>query len=444
MSLRYDYLNMLRSRVGSEGVPVEDLQTLSDRLEHARASLKDRRDDRSIGFFDVPKIKPSLKEMRHILAGLPKEVDTLVVIGIGGSLLGAQALYAALGGLKKPGRFSTPHLKLIFAGDATDPQAVTELLDGVDWSRAAINIISKSGDTIEPMSVFTMAQGRMARAIGRGKTAKRIIATTDVRKGTLHAIADREGYATLPVPDNIGGRFSVLTEVGMFPALAAGIDVAGLWKGAAEATEKFWKETAVKNPATAFAGLQYLSYLKGKRVSVLMPYVQRLQTIGGWYRQLWAESLGKKMDRTKSSAYIGPTPVSAVGPADQHSQIQLYNEGPNDKTVTFVEIDEFAKDARLPSPWPDLEGTAYFSGHTFTEIVHYERQATAEALTMNRRPNGTIHLPDLSAPSVGGLLQTMMCATAIAGELFNVNAFDQPGVEAGKKAMYRLMHREGY
>lgn len=441
MPLRYDFLNMMRNRVGAEGAAPEEVQALAGRLEIARRALKERKSSGALGFFDVPKRRPSLDAMRAILRKLDKDVDTLVVIGIGGSLLGAQAVHAALDGLETRARGART-LRLVFAGDAVDPRAIRDIEESVDWKRAAINVISKSGDTIEPMSVFTLLRERLVKTVGRKKAAERTIATTDVSKGTLREIADREGYATLPVPGNVGGRFSVFTEVGAFPLLAAGIDVEQLWKGAAAEDAAFWKVSPTKNVPMLFAGLQWLLYRRGKTVSVLMPYAKRLQLVGQWYRQLWAESLGKKSDRHRNRVYTGPTPIAAIGPADQHSQIQLYNEGPLDKSVTFVELDDFGVDMRLPEPWPDIEGVSYFAGHTMKEIAHAERQATAEALVENRRPNGTLLMDDLSGKSLGGLLQALMTATAIAGELWDVDVFDQPGVEAGKRNMYRLMGRK--
>lgn len=443
MALRYDFLNMTRVRVGTEGVSPEEIQALSGKLEIARRALKDRKDSGALGFFDVPKNKPSLAPMRKLLRDLDKGIDTLVVIGIGGSLAGAQAIYTALDGLDTLKR-SSSKLKLVFAGDSTDPLAVRDVIQAVDWKRTAINVISKSGDTIEPMSVFVLLREQLIKTVGRKKATERIIATTDSSKGTLREIADREGYATLPVPSNVGGRFSVFTEVGAFPLLAAGIDIEGLWKGAAAEDAVFWKTSPTRNVPMLFAGLQWLLYRRGKTVSVFMPYVKRLTLVGQWYRQLWAESLGKRFDRHRNSVFTGPTPVASVGPADQHSQIQLYNEGPSDKIVTFVEVDDLGADIRLPEPWPDIEGVSYFAGHSLKEVVHAERQATAEALSENRRPNGTLFLPDLSASSLGGLFHALMISTAMAGELWDVNAFDQPGVEAGKRNINRLLGRNGH
>lgn len=443
MPLRYDFLNMLRGRVGAEGASTEELQALSGRLEVARRALLARKIDGSLGYFDAPKRQPSREAMRKALRDLDAEVETLVVIGIGGSLLGAQAVHQALEGLETLKRGSRA-LKLVFAGDATDPRAVEDVIASVDWKRAAINVISKSGDTIEPMAVFALLRAELMKAVGRKKAAARVIATTDAGKGTLRRIAEREGYATLPVPANIGGRFSVFTEVGMFPLLAAGINIDELWKGAAAQDAAFWKTAPLRNVPMLYAGLHELLRRKGKTVSVFMPYAKRLTLVGQWYRQLWAESLGKKSDRRGARVNVGSTPVAAVGPADQHSQMQLYNEGPSDKIVTFLEIDDFGSDRRLPEPWPDIEGVSYFAGHTLKEIVHIERQASAEALVGNRRPNGALAIEDLSGRSVGALLQGLMNAAAVAGELMDVNAFDQPGVEAGKQAMYRLMGRQGY
>lgn len=436
MGLRYDYLNMLRTRVGAEGVAPEKLHAMVGRLEQAKTRLASARKTGALGFFDVPKAKPSARPMRLLLNGLDKEIDTLVSIGIGGSALGAQAVLKALSGLKKS-RART--FRVVFAGDATDPQAIDDIIESVDWRRTALNVISKSGGTLEPMSVFVLLRDYLTKAVGVKKAKHRIICTTDPESGSLRQIADREGYRTLPVPGNVGGRFSVLTEVGMLSATAAGIDVNGLWKGAAAENDAFWKKTPMQNVPMLFATLQYLHYLDGKALSVMMPYVGRLSLVGAWYRQLWAESLGKKIDRKGRVVHVGPTPIAALGPADQHSQIQLYNEGPNDKTVTFLEVDAFAHDHRLPDPYQDIPAVSHFAGANFSEIVHYERQGTAEALTDARRPNGTLFMKDLSAESLGSYLQAMMCATAVMGELLDIDAFDQPGVEAGKVHINRLL-----
>lgn len=436
MRLRYDYLNMLRTRVGAEGIPPEKLHAMVGRLEQARASLALARKDASLGFFDIPKAKPSARKMRMLLNRLDKEVDTVISVGIGGSALGAQAVLKALLGLGKP---RTRTFRVVFAGDATDPQAIDDIIESVDWRRTAVNVISKSGGTLEPMSVFILFRDLLTKAVGKKKAASRIICTTDAEKGTLQTIAAREGHETLPVPENVGGRFSVMTEVGMFAAMAGGIDVGGLWKGAKEENDAFWKRTPMQNVPMLYAALQYLLYAQGKALSVKMPYVARLSLIGTWYRQLWAESLGKRVDRRGRVVHTGPTPIAAVGPADQHSQIQLYNEGPNDKVITFLEVDRFGRDYRLPDPYQDIRDVSYFAGVNFSEIVHAERQGTAEALTSARRPNGTLYMKDLTAESLGSYLQAMMCATAVMGELFDIDAFDQPGVESGKVNIKRLL-----
>ncbi|MEK9152889.1 MAG: glucose-6-phosphate isomerase, partial [Patescibacteria group bacterium] len=187
-----------------------------------------------------------------------------------------------------------------------------------------------------------------------------------------------------------------------------------------------------------FAGLHWsLARRDNRRVTVLMPYAQGLRELADWFRQLWAESLGKRADR-------GFTPVAALGAADQHSQLQLWTEGPADAVVTFVEVEKFKNNFSVPKAWPDMEGVAYMAGHSFEEILHAERAATAMALTKNGRPNGTLSIPAITPGSLGALMYMFMLATAVAGEIMELNAYDQPGVEGMKRALYALLGRKGY
>jgi len=343
--------------------------------------------------------------------------------------------------LKKDGK----GMDVRFIGANTDPDEIAALLAGIDWKRTAVNIVSKSGNTIEPMSTFLVLQDRLIKAVGKKAHARHVIATTDRESGTLRRIADKEGYRTLPVPDGIGGRFSALTPVGLFPAACAGIDVKRLVGGADAALRRALDTPAAKNHPLRFAALQYDGYMKRmKFLTVLMPYAAGLQAFGDWFRQLWAESLGKKHTRKGKVRPQGLTPIAALGATDQHSQIQLYNEGLNDKIITFIEVERFAAELRVPGPYPKDEGVAYMKGIRFSDIIHAERMATAHSLAQNGRPNATITVPKVDEASVGALMMFFMVATAAMGELMDVDAYDQPGVEAGKKAMYALLGRKGY
>jgi len=258
-------------------------------------------------------------------------------------------------------------------------------------------------------------------------------------------LASREGIATLTVPPGVGGRFSVLSPVGLLPAALVGIDIDGLLTGARAAIEQAASENLLRNPAALFAGLHWVAdACLGARVHVLMPYTDRLRQLAEWYRQLWAESLGKRVDRRGQPVYVGPTPVGAVGATDQHSQVQLFMEGPFDKAITFVVVDDLGIDVPIPAR-PDLPpDLAYLAGQTLGKLLRAEHEATSAALARMGRMNLTLRLPDLSAASVGELLMFFQLATGYAGAWYGIDPFDQPGVELGKQLIYAAMGRPGY
>ncbi len=437
IAIDYDFTNMTASRAVSAEERVQEMSRLPGELHAVRQKLEHQFKTGKIGFMTIPERIEEIGAVKEMAKSVSAKFRTLVVIGIGGSDLGARAL---LGALKPAGK----GMDVRFIGANTDPEEIAALLRDVDLKRTALNIISKSGDTIEPMSAFLLLRDRLIKAVGAKRHALHVIATTDEKGGTLRQIANREGYRTLPVPSDIGGRFSALTPVGLFPAACAGIDIGKLISGARDVRDDFFVCEAEKNCPLMFAGLQVTAYRHGHAVTVLMPYAEALRQFAFWFRQLWAESLGKKADRGGRTVHAGFTPVAALGATDQHSQIQLYNEGPADKTVTFIEVEKFRDDLIVPKPYPDIEGVAYMAGLKFSEIIHAERQATAIALTNNVVPNGTISIPSISGESVGGLMMFFMLATAVAAELLDVNAYDQPGVEAGKQAMSALLGRKGF
>ena len=360
-----------------------------------------------------------------------KGMKTCLVIGIGGSDLGARAAYAALGYGKKG-------MRLVFAGGNTDPVELYRILQDIEPRKTVVNIISKSGDTVEPMTSFLIVRDFFKKKLGK-KYAQHIVATTDMDVGSLHALAIQEKYVLLPVPKNIGGRFSILTAVGLFPLACAAIDIKKILKGAEHIREKFILEKSFDNAACVYGALQYIAdFRHGQSIQVLMPYSSQLYETGKWFRQLWAESLGKKKNPSDDEG-VGPTPVAALGATDQHSQMQLYMEGPRDKTITFIEIEKFEKDMRVPASAKDIPSLSYLSGVSMTRIIHAEREASAQALRDAGRPNMTIFLRDISTESFGALILHFEIATAIAGCLYGINTYDQPGVEAGKRAMYALL-----
>lgn len=423
----YDDRNMKSVAVGRHGNSPKELAGLAPRLKRASASIRRLHETKEQGFMDLSYKSSSVKHIERTAAVIRQRFKRLIVIGIGGSDLGGRMLVKALAGKGMEVEFlSNP-----------DPQTVVRVIRDTDWKHTAVNVISKSGTTLETTAIFMVVREALIKSVGLKRFHEHVVATTDPDTGTLLKIAKREGYMILPHPKNVGGRFAVLSSVGLFPAACAGIDIRRLQNGAKTAVKDERRQGYRSLPAT-LAAHHCLAYQKhDKSIHVLMPYADKLRELGFWYCQLWAESLGK----LRRGASVGPTPVASLGSVDQHSQLQLYQEGPNNKVITFIEVDAFGSDVRLRNAWRDCPELAYINGKTFTDILHAERNGTAEALKKQQRPNGTLHIPSTTPESVGALVMLYEIATAYMGELLGINAFDQPGVEAGKKIAKALLEK---
>ncbi|HEY7767775.1 glucose-6-phosphate isomerase, partial [Longimicrobium sp.] len=328
--------------------------------------------------------------------------------------------------------------------DNVDPATFSAFLDHVDLRRTLFNVVSKSGGTAETMSQYLIIRERLQAELGDGYR-RHLLFTTDPEKGVLRALAREEEIATLPVPSNVGGRFSVLSAVGLLPAAMAGIDVAALLEGAREMAKRCESNDLRTNPAGMFAALQYLADTEqGAPIHVMMPYSDRLRDVADWFRQLWAESLGKQNTRDGDEVFAGPTPVKSLGATDQHSQVQLYMEGPFDKTITFLAERDFEKDVQIPSAYPHHAELAYLGGHSMGELLRTEMLATEAALAQRGRMNMTIEVPRVDAHAIGGLFMMLQIATVYAGHFYGVDPLDQPGVELGKQLTYGIMGRPGF
>jgi glucose-6-phosphate isomerase len=431
---------------GEHGLPRTRLAELERRFRAVQAEVRERRGAGEYGFYGLAAQDEVVRQIRTFAEGVGQAYDHVLVLGIGGSALGTKALLAALrppawNELTDEGRDFFPRLTVL---ENVDPTSVAPALRRIDPRRVLVNVISKSGGTAETMAQYLVVRAWLESALG-GAATRHLVFTTDPERGALREIAARESIATLDVPPGVGGRFSVLSPVGLLPAALVGIDIAGLVSGARKAVERADADELRSNPAALYAALHWAADAHlGARVHVLMPYTDRLRDFAEWYRQLWAESLGKRADRRGAPVFAGPTPVGAVGATDQHSQVQLFVEGPFDKVVTFVTVDRFAEDVPIPSR-PDLPADlAYLPGHTLGELLHAEYEATAAALARSGRMNVTLRLPELSAASVGELIMFFQLATGYAGAWYGVDPFDQPGVELGKRLTYAAMGRPGY
>ncbi|HRU05837.1 MAG TPA: glucose-6-phosphate isomerase [Candidatus Brocadiia bacterium] len=438
--LRFDFNNMMDHAVGPEhGLSEAEIAAAAPAAAKAAKAVAADRKAGKLPFMDLPYKTEELAALRRSLNGLPGSARDLVVLGIGGSALGLTALQTALG---HPCH-NLCHVPRLHVMDNIDPDQFGALLETIDPNRAIFNVITKSGSTAETMSqfliVFNLLQER------GGDWRDRFLVTTDATKGALRRIASEEGFRSFVVPDGVGGRFSVLTPVGLAPAILMGLDCEGLLAGAAAMDERCRSEDPWANPALMGALLQFLmDTKKGKKMAVMMPYSSRLKDVADWFRQLWAESLGKKMSLDGKVVHAGQTPIKALGVTDQHSQMQLYTEGPNDKTFTFLAVDKFDRTVTIPAELKDREDVGYLCGRTMNELLEAERVGAELALTQAQRPNATIYMPRVCGPAIGQLLYLLEVQTALAGQLYNVNAFDQPGVEAGKDAAYALLGRKGY
>ncbi|MCD4828550.1 MAG: glucose-6-phosphate isomerase [Candidatus Cloacimonetes bacterium] len=434
MSLRYDYTNLLHSNAIPCAPREEDLaqhETACKAAHHA--ILSDRKND-VLGFYDLPDQDTS--RIKQPLARLHDRFDEMLVLGIGGSALGNRALYTAL----RTAKGLEPKLHVC---DNVDPLMLKAILDDANLDRTLVNVITKSGTTAETMSVFLIVLDIMQQRFP-ADYQQRVIVTTDAEKGFLRQVVRQGDYTDFLVPDNVGGRFSVLTDVGLVSSAFAGLDIDALLAGAAAMRTRCECDDIWRNPAYLNGLLHYLHMRQGKNISVMMPYANALYDMADWYRQLWAESLGKRHTVDGREVFVGQTPVKALGTTDQHSQVQLYTEGPNDKVHTFLVVEDFGFDYTIPNLFPERDEVNYLGGQPLSHLLNIEALATEMALTRAGRPNCTIIFPTLDEYHLGEMIFLYEVQTVFTGKLLGVNPLDQPGVEAGKVATYGMMGKQGF
>jgi len=445
-SIRLDYGNLMAPLVEG-GVDPEALSgELAERFADARGQVEASRAAGALGFLDLPHARETVASVKQLAEGYGQWFEDVVVLGIGGSGLGAKALKDALLGLywndlSDDEREHFPRLHVV---DNPDPATMRGLLGRLDPARALFNVISKSGTTAETMAQYLVVRDVVERAVGAEHARGHFLFTTDPSKGVLRRIGEAEDIPMLPVPENVGGRFSVLSPVGLLPAAVCGIDVDALLAGAARMEERCRSERLQDNPAGLVATLLHLADTAwGRPIHVLMPYSDRLRSLALWFQQLWAESLGKGRTLQGEARPTGPTPVPALGATDQHSFLQLMMEGPHDKVVVFIEVENHGADTTIPNRHPEMPELSYLGGHSLGELINTERRATAEALRLEGRPNATLHLGAVTAETLGEVIMMLQVATVYAGALYGVDPLDQPGVELSKRLTYGLMGRAG-
>ncbi len=410
-------LDLRKLKPLTEGIEFKKLLALAERYR------KEIENDKSVGFTDLPDTDIYLKLCEEVTAKLPDKTDTLLVLGIGGSALGTKALRDC---------FPESLTKKLIVLDNIDPHTISKTAKSINPKTTVVNVISKSGSTIETISQFKFFFDLFKKELGESEAVKRFVLTTDPEKGPLRKIANGMNMLSLPVPSNVGGRFSVLTPVGLFPLLYCGIDVESILKGAS-----FEKKEGEKKAETG-AVLDYLFFKEGKNIKVCFIYSDRLYTLGEWYLQLFAESLGKRRDREGNVVKTGATAVLAKGVTDQHSQVQLYKEGPDDKFFAFFKVEK-GETVKIPDHFDNYGNFSYLTGKDFNSLMDAEFEGTVQSLEKENKPLICYRLEDITPETIGRFIYLFEMQTALTGYLFNINPFDQPGVEEGKIIAKKLL-----
>ncbi len=425
----------------------EEFENYKDKISNIIKSLNQRKDKPGqwLQWMNLGYNEETVWYVKEFASMVEGRFDNILVLGIGGSALGGIAVTEAL--LKPYWNILTPEqrggLPRIFFLDNIDPDTINGLLQVLDLKRTLVNVITKSGSTAETMSQYMIIKDILEKELG-DDYRKNIVATTDKKMGVLRQLADQEGYKTFFVPDDVGGRFSVFSAVGLVPFALVGLDIDQIMNGIKDMDLALKNTDIHQNIAAQAALIQYLmDTKKGKNLSVMMPYSSRLKYVSDWYVQLWAESLGKEYNLNGEKVNIGPTPIKALGATDQHSQIQLYNEGPNNKIITFIRVKNFDTTLEIPRIF-EYTGIGYLGGKTINDLINAEADSTRVALADYSRPTMTITLEKIDEYNVAQLLYMLEIQTAIAGELYNIDTFNQPGVEQAKNYTYALMGRAGY
>ncbi|HDH02223.1 MAG TPA: glucose-6-phosphate isomerase [Nitrospirae bacterium] len=423
-----NFANVMEEVIGEKGLSEREIEALRSKGQDALGQLVQRKWP-ELAFLDLP--DGDTEKIKEVALKIKDESEFFLLLGIGGSALGPKAILEALSpfhNLRKSPK--------VFIYDNVDPRTLSGILSITDLKKTTVNVITKSGSTAETVASFMILWEEMEKVLGK-KISGRFVATTDPEKGNLREIVKRYGLESLPIPPGVGGRYSVLSAVGLLLAEVIGVDSRALLKGARDMREKCLEEDLWKNPAILMSFILYLMKTEaGRSIDVIIPYADGLRPFSEWFCQLWAESLGK--------LGMGLTPYPSIGTTDQHSQLQLWVEGPEDKVVIFVRIEDYGVDIKTPHIFEDMEGLNYLCGHSLSELIKAEEESSELALAKAGRPNLTVNMPAIDAYHLGQLFIFFEIVTSLTGFLLGVNPFNQPGVEEGKNLTYGMMGKKGF
>ena len=427
--------------MAAAGVPVSAIEALGRRAGECNRMLEEGTGAGAdfLGWVSLPSsvTETELRRVKDAAEKLRAVADVVVVVGIGGSYLGARAVLEALGNPFACLRRERSGPDVVFAGQNISEDYLYDLLEALQGRSVGVIVISKSGTTTEPAVAFRIVKAESERRYGKAGAAERIVAITDRARGALKTLADNEGYATFVIPDDVGGRFSVLTPVGLLPLAAAGVDIEALVRGAEEMERATGEQVAfAENPAAVYATVRNALYEAGKKIEILGSYEPKLQYINEWWKQLYGESEGKDGK--------GLFPASVTLTADLHSMGQYIQEGERTMFETIVSVTAPKHEVRIESDAENLDGLNYLAGKRLSEVNRMAELGVQLAHVDGGVPNLRIEIPEISAHALGALLYFFEKACGISGYLLGVNPFNQPGVEAYKKNMFALLEKPGY
>ncbi|NLW52201.1 MAG: glucose-6-phosphate isomerase [Tissierellia bacterium] len=413
----------------------EDVSVLKEEVLDANKTLLSKTGEGNdfLGWQELPRDydKEEFARIKEAAKKIRSNSDVLIAIGIGGSYLGAKAVIDALSN-----SYEKPEVEVLFAGhhlSSTDTQELLDYLDGKDFS---INVISKSGTTTEPAVAFRIFKDKLEEKYGVEGAKERIFATTDKERGALKTLSTNMGYETFVVPDNVGGRFSVLTAVGLLPIAVAGFDIDELMAGARDGMDTYPETPFEDNAAFQYVAARNLMYRNGKKMEILVNYEPKLKNVSEWWKQLYGESEGKDGK--------GLFPVSVGFTTDLHSLGQMIQDGEKIFFETVLRVNEPKKDIELKSDDLDLDGLNYLVGKTMDYVNQTALKATVEAHVSGQVPNIILDMEKIDERNLGRLIYFYEYAVALSGYIIGVNPFNQPGVEEYKKNMFRLLEKPGY
>jgi glucose-6-phosphate isomerase len=443
-AIKLDYGGMMSEYIGSHtGITPEELEEISPAVKAVAERIEEKRDSGEYGFYRLPYNFANADEVLRIAGAYQDKFDDFIVLGIGGSALGGKALFRALCSpvhnlLTLEERGGVPRIHFL---DNVDPLTVKSVLDYINPQKALFNVISKSGTTVETISQFLIVRKILEDKLGEKTANEHVVITTGDTNSGLCQLAWESSYPLLTIPENVGGRYSVFSPVGLFPAVMMGIDISELLAGARFMDERTRTCNLRENPACISGVLHYLADTrKGLNITVMMPYSDALYQVVFWFRQLWAESLGKKMTLSGETMNSGQTPVAALGVTDQHSQLQLYREGPFDKMITLLKVENHDSNIRIPKS--SESEYLYFADHSLEDLINMEMESTRLALTEAGRSNMSLILPEISTFTLGQLLFMLEVQTVFTAGLYDLNPLDQPGVEASKRYISEMLSGE--